>query len=169
MDWGREGGGGWVATGDCKDHFIFNWHFTEILQLVRSGKSLSRIAIKGTTWTSQTRVGSFDPWIFNICTKICYMHMLLSQQRMLEPDIDDSYLPVQMFAFSCWSQRNWEVKCPGFLLAETGSAALPLAACKGTEVSRGFSSFDWPSPEQWGSNLQIEVCSAVQLGQSISE
>lgn len=38
------------------------------------------------------------------------------------------------------SQRDWEVKCPGLLLVRdslsAGSAALPLAVYKGTEVSR---------------------------------
>lgn len=32
------------------------------------------------------------------------------------------------------------------------SEAVSLTACKGTEVTGGFSSFDWPSPEQWGSD-----------------
>lgn len=79
----------------------------------------------------------------------------------------------QLFAFSRRSQRNWEVRRPASLLAEAGSRRLYH---RGTEVSSGFSSFDWPSPEQWGSNLHIEACwiapaSGVmwKLGHSLSE
>lgn len=40
------------------------------------------------------------------------------------PGTADSLICCQMFAFSRWSQRNGEAKCPGFLLAETASDRL---------------------------------------------
>lgn len=63
----------------------------------------------------------------------------------------------------------------GVLLSYWPEAGSRRLCRRGTEVGGGFSSFDWPSPEQRGSNLHIEACSIApasgvmwELGHSLS-